>query len=230
MSEEGLETQDLKEGIDEVHEHAHGEGGEHGENKGGSPTWITLLSLSTAFIAALAAVASLHAGGLANEAILLKSEAILVESQVADTWGEYESRNIKAYLFDTQAVLLPPEKAPDATKHADKERGEAAKLRAQADALKEKVDAKNEESSFAMERHETYARSVTIFQIAIAVAAIAALTRKKWMWLLSLVGGAAGIALFAWGFMITPHPQGEMTMEGKGGPPTAGAPASGEAK
>ncbi len=232
MPEEGLETQEIKEGIDEVHEHAHEhhDGGKHGDKKAAPPGWITLLSLSTAFIAALAAVASLHAGSLANEAILLKSEAILVESQLADTWGEYESRSIKAYLFDTQAVLLPPEKGADAAKHADKERGEAAKLRAEADKLKEEVNAKNEESSFAMERHETYARSVTLFQIAIAVAAIAALTRKKWMWLLSLVGGAAGILLFGWGFLIAPHAHGAPHGEGKGEPPAASAPAAGEAK
>jgi Domain of unknown function (DUF4337) len=228
MPEEGLETQEIKEQLDESNEKAEGEGGEKGEKKEGSPRWITLLSLSTAFIAALAAVASLHAGGLANEALLLKSQAILVESQVADTWGEYEARSIKAYLFDTQAVLLPPDKGADAAKHADKERGEAAKLKAHADELKKEVDAKNEESSFAMERHETYARSVTIFQIAIAVAAIAALTRKKWMWLLSLVGGAAGIALFSWGFVIAPH--GETKGEGKGEPAAASAPAPGEAK
>jgi len=230
MPEEGLETQEIKEQLEESNEKAEGEEGKKGEKKEASPRWITLLSLSTAFIAALAAVASLHAGGLANEAILLKSEAILVESQLADTWGEYESRNIKAYLFDTQAVLLPPEKGADAAKHADKERGEAAKLKTRTDALRQEVDAKNEESSFSMERHETYARSVTIFQIAIAVAAISALTRKKWMWLLSLVGGAAGIALFVWGFLITPHPHGEAKGEGKGEPPAASAPAAGEAK
>ncbi len=228
MPEEGIETQEIKEGIDEVHEHAeaHGEGGEHGGKKGGLPSWITYLSLSTAFIAALAAVASLQAGGLANEAILLKSEAILLESQVADTWGEYQSRNIKAYLFDTQAVLLPPDKGGDASKHADKERGEAAKLRAQAGSLEDRVGEKNEESNFAMERHETFARSVTIFQVAIAIAAIAALTRKRRMWLVSLVGGALGIALFVWGFVVTPHPRADK----KGEPPAAGAPPGGEAK
>jgi hypothetical protein len=231
MPDEGLETQEMKEGIDEVHEHAHDAHGHeehgHGEKghakKGGAPRWITLLSLSTAFIAALAAVASLHAGSLANEALLVKSQAILVESEVADTWGEYEARSIKAYLFDTQAVLLPPDKAGDASKHADKERGEAAKLKAHAETLREEVDAKNDESSFAMERHETYARSVTIFQIAIAVAAIAALTRKRWMWLLSLVGGAAGIALFAWGFVLTPHPAQARAERPASAPPAAEA-------
>lgn len=209
MPEEGLETQEIKEQLEESHERA--EAAKEREEKGGGerrgPAWVTFLSLTTAFIAALAAVASLQAGGLANEGILLKSEAILAESELTDTWGEYQARNMKAYLFDTQAALMPPDKAADATKHAERERSEASKFRARAEELRGKVEGKNEESERAMDRHETFARAVTIFQIAIAMSAIAALTRRKWLWWASLAGGAAGVAFLVVGFLGT-HPGG----------------------
>jgi len=52
MPEEGLETAEIRERLEEAREHAHGHGG------GGTAPWIMALSLSTAILAVLAAVAS----------------------------------------------------------------------------------------------------------------------------------------------------------------------------
>src|SRR4029079_9033069 len=41
-------------------------------------------------------------------------------------------------------------------------------------------------------KHEVFARGVTMFQIAIAIAAISALTKKRRFWIVSLVFGAVG--------------------------------------
>ena len=43
-------------------------------------------------------------------------------------------------------------------------------------------------------KHEVFARRVTMFQIAIAIAAISALTKKRPFWIVSLLFGAAGCA------------------------------------
>ncbi len=45
-----------------------------------------------------------------------------------------------------------------------------------------------------MDHHNAFARTVTLFQIAIAMAAIAVLSRKKWLWFVGLGLSAAGIA------------------------------------
>ena len=71
MPEEGLETGELKESLDQHVEraekrHGHGEKGAKGE--GGGPRWTSYLSLQTAVIAVFAAVASLESGGNSNEA------------------------------------------------------------------------------------------------------------------------------------------------------------------
>lgn len=42
---------------------------------------------------------------------------------------------------------------------------------------------------------------MTVFQGAIALSAIAALARKRLMWWVSLALGAAGVGLFAFGFL-----------------------------
>jgi len=199
MPEEGLETQDLKEQLESAHEHAEEAREEREEKREKDVRWLTWLSLSTALLAALAAFASLHAGGLANEALLLKSEAVLAESEYADNWSEYQSRNIKAYLFDTQVALLPDPAKKDSEAHAQHERAEADKLKTVADRLRKNVATLNEKSAQHIERHEIFAKTVTFFQISIAVAAIAALTKKKPMWWLSVLGGIAGIVLMVMG-------------------------------
>jgi Domain of unknown function (DUF4337) len=125
---------------------------------------------------------------------------VLAESEYADNWSEYQSRNMKAYLFDTQAALLEGAPKKSAEDHAQHERDEAERLKPTGERLRKKVEESNEASMQRMERHERFAKTVTIFQIAIAVAAIAALTRKKAMWWLSMVGGAGGVALLVLGF------------------------------
>jgi hypothetical protein len=192
MPEEGLETQDLKEQLEAARERA-----ENAEKRGQSEErdgrWLTWLSLSTALLAALAAFASLEAGSLANEALLSKSEAVLAQSEYADNWAEYQARSIKAYLFGTQAALLTDAAKKEAESHAADERREAEKLKPLGAALKARIADKNEASARHLERHELFAKTVTLFQISIAVAAIAALTKKQRMWWLSLAGGLAGV-------------------------------------
>jgi len=52
-----------------------------------------------------------------------------------------------------------------------------------------------------MHVHETFARSVTLLQIAIALSAIAALVRMKVMWYVGLATSGAGLVLFVMGFL-----------------------------
>ena len=69
----------------------------------------------------------------------------------------------------------------------------------------------NEEAEHLLQRHERFAFSVTIFQVAIALSAIAALARKKIVWLVSLAAGAMGLAFFIIGWL--PAVKGEARAE-----------------
>ena len=52
-----------------------------------------------------------------------------------------------------------------------------------------------------MHRHMILARAVTTFQIAIALSAIAVLSRKKWVWFTSLALGGVGVAFFGQSYL-----------------------------
>ena len=66
--------------------------------------------------------------------------------------------------------------------------------------IKSEAEHKQAEAKSNFHQHEVFARSVTMFQIAIAIAAISALTKKPSFWMFSLLFGIAGCVFLALGF------------------------------
>jgi hypothetical protein len=199
MPEEGIETQELKEHLDDAREKAEGQGGEEGATRA---RWVTWLSLSTAIIAVLAAIASLESGDHANEAIVLKTDATLTQSAADDEWGYYQAKAIKEDMFVALAPLAPrPEVAAEWKNNAAREHADKDTHKAEAEKLVAEVKAADEESRHHLAHHHVFAKAVTIFQVAIALAAIAALARKKSLWWVSLAVGAAGAVFLVMGFL-----------------------------
>jgi len=52
-----------------------------------------------------------------------------------------------------------------------------------------------------MDRHHSFAAAVALFQVSIALGAVAALTHYRMVWLGSLLVGLAGAAVFFWGMI-----------------------------
>lgn len=182
MEEENpLET---KEGLDEVNEHAEG-----AKEKGQG--WVRFLSISTAIIAVLAALATLMSGHYSNEALLLKNDAILSQTRASDQWSYYQAKGIKREVAAEFAAQKP---TPQLAAKIEQLDAQQKVIGVRAQKLEKEADAKNEESSGNLEHHHKLAISVTLFQIAIALSAIAALLRRRRVWLLSLVGAAVGLA------------------------------------
>lgn len=198
MPEEELETPELKEQIDERIEHSIEE---HEEKT--SPKWLKYLSLSTAMIAVFAAVASLESGSNSNEAILEKSEAMLDQARASDQWAFFQAKGVKSAIAANGAELVADGKAELAAKlvaDAKRYKDEADAIQAKAEGFEKKVEESNARSEDLMEHHHRFAIAVTMLQISIALAAIAALTRKKPLWYVGLTASAAGVLMFLRGF------------------------------
>lgn len=199
MPEEDLETAELKEQIDQrLEDHEH-----HGHGKpAASPGWLRYLSLSTAMIAVLAAVASLESGASSNEAILEKSEAMLNQARASDQWAYFQAKGLKATLSEGEAAIITdgkPELAAKLNADAQRYRGEADDIQRLARELEDKVKDSNERSEALMAHHHHFAIAVTLLQIAIALSAIAALTRRRSLWFLGMAVSAAGLVMFVRG-------------------------------
>lgn len=139
--------------------------------------WISWVALSTAILAVLAAISGLLSGKHANEAIMSQIEA-------SDQWNYYQAKSIKASVLDAKMSLAG---AVD-----EKDRAKAARYEEEQTDIKKEAEQKESAAKTNFHRHEVYARGVTMFQIAIAIAAISALTRKRRFWIVSLLFGTVG--------------------------------------
>ena len=163
-------------------EHLHEEMHDHA---GRGERWTLGVALSSAILASLAAVSSLNAGHYVNEAMIAQIES-------ANQWSYYQAKSIKeAQLrskMDILEALAKPTAAADLSKFAQYEDD---KIKAQTKAESLELEAKH-----FLRTHQVLARSVTLFQVAIAVGAISVLTKQRKFWLVSLCFGAVGL-LFA---------------------------------
>jgi hypothetical protein len=146
------------------------------------------VALTTALLAVVAAVAALLAGHAANEAVLEQIEA-------SNEWSHYQAKSIKATVLNSKIELLDSLGKPAGSKDADK----LAEYEQDMEGLKQTAERKEAASTDHMKHHVVLARSVTFFQIAIALGAIAVLTKKSPLWKGSLGLGAIGTAFFVAG-------------------------------
>jgi Domain of unknown function (DUF4337) len=183
-----VDTDKLRETIDEEFE----------RSDSGAAKLIRWIALTTAILAALAAIASLEAGATVNEALVLKTESTRLQSQASDQWAYYQAKGIKADVVQASATSWtaasktpPPEIANQFARYS----AQQDTIREKAKELESERDAKSHEADELLERHHHYAGAVALFQVAIALGAIAALTRVTPVWVASLLVGGAGIVL-----------------------------------
>lgn len=166
--------------LEQLHEHT-----QHAAEHGGAP-WISWVALSTAILAVFAAIAGLLSGKHANEAMMAQIES-------SDQWAYYQAKGIKAAVLDAKMSLSGQSNEQDRAK-AEKYQEEQAEIQKEA-------RGKENEAKSNFHQHEVFARGVTMFQIAIAIAAISALTKRTRYWLLSLLVGLVGCVFLALGFV-----------------------------
>jgi hypothetical protein len=187
-----VETERLHEAI---HEELEKEGG----------AFLKIIALTTAVLAALAALGSFQAGATVNESLALKTEATRFQAEASDQWAYYQAKGVKAAVQEairaTWAVSgkeAPPELAEKAKRYGE----EQEKIMEKAKELEKERDAKTREAEHLMHQHHKYAIGVALLQVAIALGAVSALTRIKAVWGLSMVGGAAGLVSLVMGLMM----------------------------
>lgn len=163
-------------------EHLHEEIQERAEER--KEKWILFVALSTAVMAVLAAVAGLLAGHHANEALIERVKA-------SDQWNLYQSKSLKQEIAVNTDLIMHTQDHSAAIAKYDKDK---------ADAMKDAREAEKE-SEGHLAKHVPLASAVTAFQIAIAISAIAILTRRKVLWVGGLVLTCVGIVFFVLGIL-----------------------------
>lgn len=177
------------------HDHAVEHAAEHGDGMGQQ------VAIFTAMLATIGAVVSYLGGATQNDAMLFKNEAVLKRAEASDQWNYYQAKSTKGHLLEVAMALSPPEKQEAYKAEIARYEKEKKDIRKKAEALEEEVKKFNEESEHALHPHHKLAQSMTLIQVAIAMASICVLTRKRWLLAaagISATGGliVAGLAYF----------------------------------
>jgi len=159
--------------LEHLHEQVH-----HSVEHSGA-VWISWVALSTAILAVLAAIAGLLSGRHVNEAMMNQIEA-------SDQWSYYQAKSIKASVLDAKISLAGTPNESDQSKRDRYEKEQ--------EQIKSEAEHKEAAAKSHFHKHEVFAHGVTMFQIAIAIAAISALTKKRRFWIVSLLFGIVGCA------------------------------------
>ena len=168
----------LEQSQEEIVHHAHA----------ATEKWILGVALTAALLAVLAAITALMAEHHANE-------AMLDQIRSSDQWNYYQAKGIKLHLLETKTELLTA-----LGKTADeKDLAKIAKYKKQQDEIQEKADEEQKKSEAHLRQHTVLSRSVTLFQVGIAVGTISVLTRRKSFWFASLAFGVMARRCCCWG-------------------------------
>ena len=165
--------------------------------------WLTYLSFTTVLIAVCATLSTFKGGGYSTK-------SLLVQSKASDQWAFYQSKSIKSYLYEMQKENLELQLSNTAiTINKDDLQKRIAsysgKIKKYAD---EKEEIKKSATEFEATRDECKSHSerfglaVIFLQVSILLSSISALTKKKLLWVFSMVVGIIGVVYFINGFVV----------------------------
>ena len=198
----------VQEQIAKAHEehHAEDEGGAEGGAEGGKDAendWARFIAVVTALLAVVAAIGALRSGVLVNGALIAKNDEISHRTRATDQWNFYQAKSIKGVVYAVAESQAPPGSALAARSRAEvgRYKREQEEIRAKAEDLEKRAEADDRQADRDMGHHHMFAFSVSLCQIAIAISAVAALTRRRRVWFFGLVTGAAGLLALVGGLL-----------------------------
>jgi Na+/glutamate symporter len=175
------------------HELEHAQQGGHADRNGGM---INQIAMFTAIVATVGALFGYMGGATQANAGLYKNNAAIKKTEASNQWNFFQAKSTKQSLAELARDLAPGE--ADKTKYQakveryEKEKGE---IKVGADKLEAEASEWEHKSDEQMHQHHRWAQSTTVLQICIALAAIALLTRKKWVEYAMFGAGGLGLAV-----------------------------------
>ncbi len=152
--------------------------------------WLKASALLSALLAVLAATASLEAAHYANDAMIMQLQA-------SDQWSYYQAKGIKGMVVEVEQNILTQMGHPSADAEGRIQKYEEEQKKAKAKSEELTLDSKRD-----LAKHEVLSRSVTLCQVAIAIVAIAMLTKRRRFVLFSCALGLVGFGCLVQGLLM----------------------------
>ena len=160
-------------------EHA-AQGGHDSHGKDGG--MIAQIAVITAIIATVGAIFSYMGGATQANAGLYKNNAAIKKTEASNQWNFFQAKSTKQSLAEVSRDLTTAE--AEKTKYQakiDRYEKEKNEIKLAAEKLESEATTWDKSSDAQMHQHHRWAQATTVLQVSIALAAIALLTRKKWL-------------------------------------------------
>ena len=149
----------------------------------------------TAVIATVGAIFAYMGGSTQANAGLYKNNAAIKKTEASNQWNFYQAKSSKQNLSELAMVLVSDDKRAVYQKEVERYKLEKAEIKLAADKLEAEALDWDRKSDEQMHQHHRWAQATTALQVSIALAAIALLTKKKWLEWGMFGVGAVGMAI-----------------------------------
>ena len=139
------------------------------------------LAVATAIIATIGALFAYMGGLTQSNAGLYKNESAIKKTEASNQWNYYQAKSSKQNLAELAVELAPESRKAFYTDEIKRYKGEKNEIKVAAEKLEAEAKEWDDKSAEQMHQHHRWAQATTALQIAIAMAAIALLTKKKWL-------------------------------------------------
>jgi hypothetical protein len=182
--------------------HGHGHDHDHGHDAEGGKSMTNRIALFTAVIATVGALFAYMGGATQANAGMFKNNAAIKKTEAANQWNYFQAKSTKQSLAEISRDLTPDAAAKEKYQaKIDRYEKEKQEIKVAAEALEKDSKAWDAQSDDQMHLHHRWAQATTVLQVSIALAAIALLTRRRWlvwgMYGTGALGVAVGVAALA---------------------------------
>jgi hypothetical protein len=167
-----------------------------------APWLVSAVAVTVAVLAVLAAYASFAGGRAVHDSLAGLTEAALLQSQASDQWAFYQAKGIKRHVFEVQRDVLRLGGTRGGAALAARYNREASRYASDQDKISKDAQAlerRRDEARRIAERydalHESFGRTVALFQVGIVLCSVAAIVRRRPLWYGGMAAGGAGAVL-----------------------------------
>lgn len=182
--------------------HVHGPHDHHVEHAAqhGGDEFTSRVAVLTAVLSTIGAIFGYMGGHSQNAALLYKNEAAIQKTAASNQWNYYQAKSNKQNLAELSVTLTTGEAQEKFRQAIERYKKEKEEIRLDAEKLEAAAKAADQKSEVEMHVHERWAMATTLLQVAIALAAITLLSRRRWMLAGVYTASALGLVAGAMGF------------------------------
>jgi hypothetical protein len=165
----------------------------------GGDDFASKLAVVTAVLATIGATFGYLGGATQNDAGMYKNDAAIKKTAASNQWNYYQAKSNKQNLAEL-AMSLPGVDQQRYKAEVERYKGEKEEIRKDAEKLEAESVEFDKRSATSMHQHHRWALATTTEQVAISLAAITLLTRRRWLEYASYGVALAGIGVgvMAW--------------------------------